>query len=61
MSAVTTCHHTRDLSSGGQLCLQDETRLPQQANVSYHIETVSVKDGKNRSNTLTGLSATMVA
>jgi hypothetical protein len=51
MSAVTTCHHTRDLSSGGQLCLQDETRLPQQANVSYHIETVSVKDGKNRSNT----------
>jgi len=43
------------------LCLQDETRLPQQANVSHHIETVSAKDGHNRSDTFTELSATMVA
>jgi hypothetical protein len=33
----------------------------QQANVSHYIEKVSAKDGHNRADTLTELSATMVA
>jgi hypothetical protein len=43
------------------LRLQDETRLPQQANISHHIETVSAKDSNNQSDTLTELSAPVVA
>jgi len=34
---------------------------PQHANVSSHLEKVFAKDGNNRSDTLTELSATMVA
>lgn len=51
---------TPGLSHNGGHCASRTRRgcLPQ-ANVSHHIEKVSAKDGHNRVDTLTELSATM--
>jgi hypothetical protein len=61
MSAATACI-TPGLSHNGGHCASRTRRgCLQQANVSHHIEKVSAKDCHNRVDTLTELSATMVA
>jgi hypothetical protein len=61
MSAATACL-TPGLSHNGGHCASRTRRgCLQQANVSHHIEKVSAKDCHNRVDTLTELSATMVA
>jgi hypothetical protein len=53
---------TPGLSHNGGHCASRTRRgCRQQANVAHHIEKVSAKDGHNRVDTLTELSATMVA